>query len=162
MKQNHITNIDNIQKHFLSANLNKLKKVLYSYNSFTKHEGEPSSAGTIKHWWSPWPKRVRAALGEDGVYWDTSLIRCGFMYYFIIRRVKVYKKKEYFKRVWYKPWKKVSLGKQKRHREFIIGAKQYWYRIYFTVTDHPDKPKDPHNKPGQTLNYAYRKDSEWA
>lgn len=151
-----------IQKTYLCANLEKLNKVLFNYCTLTKLDGMPSKAGTVKHWWSPWPDRVRAALGENGRYWDISLTRCGFMYYFIIRTVKVYPEKEYFKRTWYKPWEKTSLGLQKKHREVIVGCKQYWYRVFFTYTDHPDKPLPPYSKVGQTINYAYRIDNDWA
>ena len=145
----------------LNLNIEKVSKIVYSFNSLTKYDSKVIGGRSIHHWWSPIPWRLRL-ISNKFRYWDISLVRSGWLYYFMVRMVKVYSPQEYVRRKWYAPWKKESLGIQKRHREFIMGSKCYWFMLHYNDIDHEDAVRGILAYRNNTINYVYREDKDWA
>lgn len=182
----------------LGCKLNKLTESVFRFVSLSKHDGKRVSYtyrgnfykdARVQWLWSPFPERLRAAMGEDALYFDIQLSKIKHSsffstYYPMIRIVKCIPEKLYTERE-FKFFKKAdnhdelsklqrvlkfniikiskTKVKRKKHWEFILGFKTYAYMVEYSLTNRGHLlGNNGEGVRSAAINLVYRKDEDWA
>ena len=139
--------VNYMQETVMAYKLREMDEVVYSKTTLDEFHGRVADGYWIKGYHSPTPQRIRKAmkLGHPSTYLDIELIRFGWIYCPLFR------------------W--VVIHDDTYHSEYIIGYKNYNYKVTFVANGDLGNVDIVNDNLAQTatVNRAYkREDKDWA